>query len=303
MTPGTHYLDTVKMTKAGPVWTGVIKQAPEKTLMAPVHWKRPRLIFTNSMSDLFHEDLPVDWIDAIFAVMGLCWVLDRGHIFQCLTKRSAVMRDYMSDPTTLSRVTHKMKEIGPGLPGENSPPHWPLPNVWLGVSCEDQTRADERVLDLLLTPAAVRFVSAEPLLGPIDFTKVFAIKHNAPINALEPRGCAQHAQGYCFGGCEWRPERGLDWIIPGGESGSDARECDIGWIEDIVAQAAGTKTKVFVKQLGDNPVSKTGLGCMTVHHHFKAPKAGDPDEWPQVLRVREMPAGAARNQREANLLL
>ena len=135
----------------------------EKMLAQPLRWKKPRRVFVCSMTDLFADFVPDDWIDRIFAVMALA----PQHQFLVLTKRSTKMRDYITArawdmPTILSEAVYPAPTA--------SGPSWPLHNVWLGVSVEDQTRADERIPDLLATPAAVRWVSAEPLLSAVDFS-------------------------------------------------------------------------------------------------------------------------------------
>jgi protein gp37 len=134
-------------------------------LTAPLHWTKPRLVFVNSMSDLFHEHVPDSFLDRVFAVMRRA----HDHVFQVLTKRPERMLEYVSTSGRDGRVF---------LAGQHVPfcaacdlPRWPLPNVWLGVSVEDQATADERIPLLLQTPAAVRWISAEPLLGPIDLLR------------------------------------------------------------------------------------------------------------------------------------
>jgi len=164
----------------------------------PLHWRKPRMVFVPSMGDLWHDDVPDEFIDRVFAVMALagcerqrckggsrckhdeyessgCWMQDEGfeqpaHTFQILTKRPERMRDYLRRRSEWNQeiydaagdfgFTEMADSIG--LLG------WPLPNVWLGVSVENQKAADERIPLLLDTPAAVRFVSAEPLLGPLE---------------------------------------------------------------------------------------------------------------------------------------
>lgn len=135
----------------------------EHRLEHPIRWQRPRRIFVNSMSDLFHADVPDTFIDQVFAVMAVC----RRHTFQVLTKRPERMRSYLADEYVHDRIlAHEIR-----ISGAQEPADWPLPNVWLGISAENQPTADERVPLLLQTPAAVRFVSAEPLLGPIDLRR------------------------------------------------------------------------------------------------------------------------------------
>ena len=143
---------------------------------------------------------------------------------------------------------------------------WPLPNVWLGVSAEDQATADERIPHLLACPAAVRWVSAEPLLGPVDLTAYLGR---------------------------------LDWAVVGGESGPGARPCSIGWIRDIVQQCGAASVRRFVKQLGGNPLGRgsdlqirvSGRGSDEYRFplELRDRKGGDVSEWPEDLRVREYP--------------
>ncbi len=151
-------------------WTGKVRLA-EKHLDDPLRWRRPRRIFVNSMSDLFHESVPDEWIDRIFAVMALA----PQHTFQVLTKRPGRMRSYLSRDLHAHHLLvaiHGMKatftERVRAISGKQGVYEGPLANVHLGVSVEDQATADERIPLLLETPAAVRFISAEPLLGPID---------------------------------------------------------------------------------------------------------------------------------------
>lgn len=168
-----------------------------------------------------------------------------------------------------------------------------VPNVWLGVSAEDQKRADERVPVLLQTKVAVRFVSAEPLLGPIDFD--FGGPCKVCGNVPDRDGTLEHGRG-CYrlsddgGGSEGFREQ-LDWMIVGGESGPKARPCDVAAVRSIVWQCAAVDLPVFVKQLGANPTSlfDDNHGRVTGRVHLNDSKGGDPAEWPAELRVRQMP--------------
>jgi protein gp37 len=250
----------VKGSHRGVDWAGKVVLVDE-ALTLPLRWKRPRRIFVNSMSDLFHESLPDATIDRVFAVMSLA----PQHTFQILTKRPARMLRYLA-ATALVRAS---RPSGP-------PPPWPLPNVWLGVSCEDQATADERIPLLLQTPAEVRFVSAEPLLGPADVSAWVSLTP-APARAggLPPR---------------------LDLVICGGESGPGARPCDVAWIRSIVRQCKAAGVACFVKQLGARVACReedrfasmedTDTGWQARLHD---PKGSDPSEWPEDLRVQEMP--------------
>jgi protein gp37 len=227
-------------SKAGPVWNGKVRFNRD-WLHQPLHWRRPRMIFVCAHGDLFHENVPDEWIDQVFAVMALA----PQHTFQALTKRAARMRAYVN--AARGRNAFKTR-------------NWPLPNVWLGVSAEDQRRADERIPDLLATPAAVRFVSAEPLLGPIDF---------APL--VREATISGSIAG--VGGDGTLP---IGWIIIGGESGAGARPMESAWAQDIVDQCKSAGVAAFVKQLSSG-----------------GPKAiKDIDLFPAGLRVREMPRTA-----------
>lgn len=156
-------LTTIRRGKVD--WSGRVRLVPEM-LGAPLRWRKPRRVFVNSMSDLFHESLSDEQIAAVFGAMACC----SRHTFQVLTKRAKRMREWIGWADGHRDTIHHAFSVATGRAGMR-PWDWPLPNVWLGVSAEDQQRADERIPDLLATPAAVRFVSAEPLLGPIDLSR------------------------------------------------------------------------------------------------------------------------------------
>jgi protein gp37 len=267
-------------------FNGKVRCLPHK-LDIPLRWRKPRRVFVNSMSDLFHEDVPDEFIDRVFAVMALC----QQHTFQVLTKRADRMYHYMERDhqyltevsefidgplTQAQRTAGWMLEVyrdADGLKDGQYEYHGMLPlhNVWLGVSCEDQQRADERIPWLLKTPAAIRFVSAEPLLGPIDFSSLRLLR--------------------CTGA-------GIDWIIVGGESGPGARPCDVAWIRSIVGRCNAASVPCFVKQIGSNALAwdaaADGLGGITggggmLSWPTKDKKGGDQAEWPSDLRLREFP--------------
>lgn len=243
MTLASHYEDTTKPSKAGPVWTGKLACAPEWLVTAPLRWRKPRRVFVNSMGDLFHEDTPDEWIDRVFAVMALC----PQHTFQVLTKRAARMRAYfegIAADQALGINRFGVAALATGIKGPGgSMPAWPLPNVWLGVSTERQEEADARIPLLLETPAAKRFISAEPLLGPISLEK---IPHaHGWGSALEP-GEIHGGTGQCVGA---RP--GLDWVIVGGESGPKARPMHPDWACSLRDQCANAGVPFFFKQWGN----------------------------------------------------
>lgn len=251
-------------SKAGPVWNGQVR-FNEQWLTQPLQWKRPRRIFVCAHGDLFHENVPDEWIDKVFAVMALA----AQRTFQVLTKRSKRMREYMTRPgvsvrvgleateMTLNAITaNPRRKIGEGFrifkaaasPGALK--IWPLPNVWLGVTTEDQARADERIPDLLATPAAVRFVSAEPLLGPIDFRR---ISYGTSTGAVfgHPNITKIEVTVDALKGAPITGIPGLDWIIVGGESGKGARPMHPDWARSIRDQCKAAGAAFFFKQWGE----------------------------------------------------
>ena len=245
-------------------------------------------VFPYDMTDLFGEWVPFELIDRWFAVMAL-----RPDVtFQILTKRQERMREYFST----RRRYHVQDAIDYGesswlsdFLGERAAPlmsDWPLPNVWLGVSVENQETADQRIPALLNTPAAVRFVSYEPAIAPIDFFNLSAVNLNG------------FGAGYFSGLHRTAVSRHLDWVIVGGESGPGARPFDIEWARSTVRQCWAAGVPVFVKQLGSVACSadnSTYVGNeitqrLDARMKLKDRKGGDPSEWPEDLRVREFPA-------------
>jgi len=252
----------------------------------PIRRRKPLRIGVCFMGDLFHEDVP-DWeIAKIFAVMALAQ-----HTFQILTKRSKRMAAWVGgkghDDTEYAASLYAndwgahvaAEALGGGwVDGQYDcdgrcelPPayedlkiSWPLPNVWFGTSIEDQNHLD-RIRDLRRVPAAMRFLSLEPLLGAI------------PILPLD----------------------GIDWVIVGGESGPGARPCHVEWIASIRDQCQAAGTPIFIKQMGSNSIwSEVVSRGAYEHWHerwriFHDAKGGDPSEWPENLRVREYPVIAA----------
>jgi len=226
-------------------------------LDAPLHWRKPRRVFVNSMSDLFHDDVPDEFIDQIFAVMALA----PQHTFQVLTKRAERMSAYLSaarahpvgmaalDKTLCSVAANPKSQVGAGCMLQGDIPHlkvWPLPNVWLGVSVEDQETADYRIPLLLRTPAAVRWISAEPLLGPVDLGKWLWSCCGNTTTGGEYMGQREEV-------CCNRPEPRdlLDWVVAGGESGPHARPMHPDWLRLLRDQCESAGVSFFFKQWGE----------------------------------------------------
>jgi protein gp37 len=286
---GQPYEGLTTIRKGKVDWTGVARFVPEQ-LGAPLKWRKPQRIFVNSMSDLFHPSLSNEDIAAVFGVMAAC----PQHTFQVLTKqpkRAAewfewaasqachgntipeAMRSAAIDAGRFRAADGSMPK-GPGrlLLGFDTGA-WPLPNVHLGVSAENQEAWNARLYFVHTCPAAVHFASFEPLLGPIKLRGTGAVH--------------------------------LDWAIVGGESGPGARPCDVAWIESIVEQCRENAIACFVKQLGAKPFDSRESDRTTDEPHPEGPAAdpscaldlcdragGDPSEWPEALRVRQFPRAA-----------
>ncbi len=258
----THYAGTTERSKAGPVWTGKVALAPDRVLTEPLRRRKPTTYFVNSMGDLFHEAVPDGWIDRVFAVMALC----PQHTFQVLTKRAARMWSYVvRGDDEHGDYFERLADVAVSISGSPCAAHvesidWPLPNVWLGVSAERQKEADDRIPHLLATPAAVRFVSAEPLLGPIRFDAIMGTlclatgdaccKGQTQVDALRGIQFCERAGAYAYPGKTGMP-KGLDWVIAGGESGPGARPMHPGWVRGIRDQCTAAGVPFFFKQWGE----------------------------------------------------
>jgi protein gp37 len=275
----TVYSGLTKIVNGLPVWSGAIRET--KQLLQPLRWKPGRpiydaktgarvgrdvskslRIFVNSMSDLFHENVTDEMRDRIFAVMALC----PQHTFQVLTKRPERMLAYLqqvSDEKDMQRWVNAILELDT-LPkpydaekvgGLIEQMEWPLPNVWLGVSVENQAAADERIPLLLQTPAAKRFLSCEPLLGSVLLRYLHSVAHDGlEVDALSgfqfPEGCNEPRL------CEQ-----IDWVICGGESGPGARAMHPDWARGLRDQCQATGVPFFFKQWGEyEPVSDDSAG-------------------------------------------
>jgi protein gp37 len=249
-----------------------------------------------SLCDWLDEEIPTAWLARFLALIhetpDLTWLL--------LTKRPANFRQRLKavrnwalqeSNYNLHRFVHQWLDRA-DIPSPS--------NVWVGTSVEDQIWADARIPDLLDIPAAGRFLSVEPLLGPVDLTTI-SEDHVDAVDAL--RGYPRYDEGTFF-----KPAAKIDWVIAGGESGPRSRPCNVGWIRSLVDQCKVQDVPVFVKQLGKAP--RKACGCVLIEDRgrcpdcfdgtqpvtIRDPKGGDPAEWPADLRVREFPKalGGAR---------
>jgi len=272
--PGGAYEGLTRIGKRGLDWSGRAILVPEK-LVEPMRHRAPSKIFVNSMSDVAHESLKNEEIAAIFGVMALC----PQHTFQILTKRPRRLLEWFRWATATGQqhsgrapqglLPQTTPEVAACVAAavEASPKvqqmlktnsvQWPLPNVWIGVSVENQQTADERCPQLLEVPAAVRWVSYEPALGEVDFRR------------------------WLPGGSALGPS--LDWVVVGGESGHGARQFDVAWARRVLSDFAGAGKPVFVKQLGANALENGGPLPLNDS------KGGDMDEWPPDVRIRQFP--------------
>lgn len=296
-----------RIMESGPRWTGEVELI-EKQLPLPLKWRKPKRIFVNSMSDLFHDALSDEQIDRVFAVMATA----KWHTFQVLTKRPQRMRAYL-------RRLHGLW-MGPWETEEDRAKwitfedftentrflyrtDFPLPNLWLGVSVENQKTADARIPLLLKTPAAIRFVSYEPALGPV---RLF------DDNEGVVEGCAVVKSGGVTPGTPHEaPEGygdsfvGIDWLVMGGESGPGARPMHPDWVRSMRDQCKAWDIPFFFKQWGTlapasqvadttpiiNAMTKSGI---VTHFDRESMIAADPHEtrWEGLRRVKKKGASA-----------
>lgn len=331
--PGSHYHGTTRKVNDKPVWTGKVTKAPEHIMTQPLRWTKPRMVFVNSMSDLFHETVPDEWIDEVFAIMALC----PQHVFQILTKRPERMMEYCNGKIKdgvfvnveyLYKYLPVAKDQRLSLFLENGEPNgfidnglpwrWPLENVWLGVSVEDQRRANERIPLLLRTPAAVRFLSMEPLVDAVDLNALVgkAIKDDTVAMTREDaekraRTIAPNAtdaaidnaikhlmnssesrvQETCLYTVDQSPcilpahdTNKIDWVIVGGESGTGARPMHPDWVRLLRDQCITAGVPFFFKQWGQWMPGVHGPAEKREYHQFKC--TGD-----VVTRVGKKAAG------------
>lgn len=247
-------------TADGVDWTGRVNLLPER-LTQPLRARRPRRWFVNSLSDLFHPGVPDAYIARVFGVMARC----PRHTFIVLTKQQARMRFLLSDPGWVwqmrcAALEHGFNPDGVELNPDDIP--YPLPNVHLGVSAENQQMARIRIPKLLATPAAVRLVSAEPLIE--------AMRLGQWLGYSVWPNTAGAAGG--IGGQAVTEGPGIDWVITGGESGPGARPMAVEWARSLRSECEHTGVPLFFKQAGT--VLAREWGC-------KATKGDDPAEWPE----------------------
>ncbi len=265
----TRYKGLTVLGKQGRRWTGEIRLVPD-VLATPMHWRKPARVFVNSMSDLFHKDVPFEYIAAVFLIMAM----SPHHVFQVLTKRPEralaffrwfrELRGYGSQQeswrTTLMTLGMPYVQKGNwhafGIVDQQA---WPLPNVHLGVSVEDQQRAEERIPVLFDCDAAVRWISYEPALGPLNLReewlhgRFIECPDETQDEETDPcRGCdgipndGMKSGDYC--GAKRGPK--LDWVVSGGESGPGRREIDVSCIENVARACKAAGVPNFTKQDG-----------------------------------------------------
>ncbi|HET9554312.1 MAG TPA: DUF5131 family protein [Anaeromyxobacteraceae bacterium] len=276
--PGGAYEGLIKSTPNGPRWTGAVAVDEDK-LLEPFSWRKRRTVFVDSMSDLFFEGFTDEQVARAIQTMALTT-----HItYQVLTKRAERMEKLLNSDAFWAKVATDPA----GLAMDPETFTRPLPNVWWGVSCEDRKHGLPRLHHLRRTPAAVRFVSFEPLLedpgvfhalgGPDEDGHCLACglgfgpPHEEPGSHECPPG---------FGGR-------IHWAIIGGESGPRSRPCDLAWIRALVARCRAAGVAPFVKQLGAHVCDSFFDPARAVL--LKHKKGGDPSEWPEDLRIREFP--------------
>ena len=191
----------------------------------PISWRKHRRVFVCSMGDLFHQDVDAQTLGFVFAMMSLC----RRHTFMVLTKRPGRMHEMINGRYLRieTEIIHRVNVLRHGLDAPSEMEGWPLPNVWLGVTAENQTRADERIRVLLETPAARRFVSVEPMLGAVDLL--------------------DYMRGYG----RFYSSTALDWVICGAETGPGARPMNLDWARDLRDQCVAARVPFFFKRDSD----------------------------------------------------
>lgn len=232
-------------------------------LEAPLRWAKPRRVFVNSMSDLFHEKVPYEFIRDVFGVMAMT----KKHTYMILTKRGIDMENWFgsSEATAAREYAYSF-----GV-------DWPLSNVWLGVSVEDQPAADQRLPSLLSVPAAVRFVSAEPLIARVDLTLLPCPMYHDGIPP-EPGECSMCTSEFeperCANGYFSALKEGVDWVIVGCETGprTQVRSMDVDWVRDLRNQCSRSDTAFFYKQAKDENGKTISLPVLDGSQHVAWPR-------------------------------
>lgn len=288
--PGQPYEGLVRLAAVGKHgrmrWTGEVRFVAEH-LADPLRWRKPRRIFVNSMSDLFHESLSNEQIAAVFGVMAAA----PQHTFQVLTKRARRMMEWFewiaNNAASLVREAMKRRVDTRNMEVRSclaelekyqvdrdhvAYPSWPLPNVWIGVSVENQDAADERIPELLQTPAAVRFLSCEPLLETVDLNDVRPKRNGSDLCSID----SLRVQHHLFVDDCWSRNR-IDWVIAGCESGAGARPCSADWLRSLRDQCAAAEVPFFLKQAKEPPFVDDREDPREVGYPSGPPVAPTPD--------------------------
>lgn len=263
-------------------------QTWEDELLKPLSWKKPRRVFVNSMSDLFHEDVPFEFIDNVFAVMAVT----PQHTYQVLTKRADRMEEYLTYTYRSYQILASIQDLGLDF-GKASKTR-PLPNVWLIVSVENQEQLDERVPRLLRCPAAVRGLSCEPLLGPLDLSKVSITTREVGPFVINPLTGISGNEDVS----NWPDCGKIHWVIAGGESGPGARPMHPDWVRSLRDQCQAAGVPFFFKQWGEYlPANHWDLEKMGGHFaDSKKKRIEQPDLinegcWSAMYKVGKKAAG------------
>lgn len=314
-------------------FNGVVK-CHEDALLLPLSWKKGRRVFVNSMSDLFHKDVPFDFVARVWLVMALC----RQQTFQILTKRPERMAEFLRwhgteqiSPEAVNACRPLFAELEKILGFERyeailAQATFPLPNVWLGTSVENQEQADKRIPNLLNCPAAVRFLSCEPLLGPVDLTNLNGLPHYEPMfqkmrermpdmkesdspfairmDCLKGWSIQEYADEFAAKGISYKgvnvsmpsmeveTER-IHWVIAGGESGPNARPMDLIWFYSLLDQCKAASVPIFIKQLGKSFYNSAYNHGDDVFSAGPAGRDWDHVAFPDDLKVRDFPQVAS----------
>lgn len=279
-------------------WTGEAF-CDEKALEIPLHWRNPRQIFVCSMGDLFHKSVPFEFIDKVMSVIALC----PQHTFQVLTKRPERMLEYIDGLSQDSQYRGNILNFDAIQVGQR----WPLKNLWLGVTAENQEQADKRIPILLQIPAAVRFVSIEPMLGAVDIERYVSLREKCfgkkgcgfigiSKEFVNPKKDGAYRCPKCKKNHSFLILDSVDWVIVGGESGPGARYCSVDNIRGVVNQCQAANVPVFVKQIHmwQNPINRSLLfetvseAKLRIGEHVpKRVLVKDINLFPKDLQIRE----------------